>query len=165
MKDTVKDKILNALMLFTVAAALILTLIRGQPETQPSPSQVFAALATGAPTASPHPIDAYRARRAESRRQERSALLALAESEFSSPESRALAQEQLRETAAREEIELAVEAALAAQGFDRALCVARGGSVTILLSREATAPEAALILEIAREASGLSPENIRIAAC
>lgn len=159
-----KDKILNILLILTVTAALTLTLARGQPE-QESASLTLTALPTRIPTATPHPVDAYRARREETRAQEQALLRALAQSEQTSPETRAQAEKQLLEAAAWMETELAVEAALAAQGYGQALCVAREGAVTILLSQELTAQEAALILALAQEASGAAAENIRIAAC
>lgn len=159
-----KDKILNILLLLTVAAALVLTLIRGKPY-QESPAMALTALPTLVPTATPHPVDAYRARRADTRAQEQALLRALVQSDQTSKETRAQAEKQLLEASAWMETELAVEAALAAQGYGQALCVARAGAVTILIPQEITAKEAALILALAQEASGAAAENIRIAAC
>ena len=66
-----KDKVLNALTLLTVAAALVLTLLRGAPEPDaPSRAPAVIAVPTAAPTAAPHPAQAYRARRAEVRQQD-----------------------------------------------------------------------------------------------
>ena len=66
-----KDRILNVLMLLTVAVALGITLLRGGAgEETLSPAPFLSALPAAAPTATPHPADAYRQRRAESRRQE-----------------------------------------------------------------------------------------------
>ena len=158
-----KDRILNALMLFTVAAALILTLIRGAPETESAfDAPMVSSFATAAPTATPHPADAYRSQRAESRQMEQALLQALVDSPFTAPETRALAEEQLLETAAQMETELAVEAALAGKGYDRALCVARENTVTVMTGTALSAPDAALLLDIIREASGIDAENIRM---
>lgn len=125
----------------------------------------LTALPTLVPTATPHPVDAYRARRADTRAQEQALLRALVQSDQTSKETRAQAEKQLLEASAWMETELAVEAALAAQGYGQALCVAREGAVTILIPQEITAKEASLILALAQEASGTAAENIRIAAC
>ena len=90
------------------------------------------------------------------------ALLTLAESAQASPETRALAESQLLETAKNDEIELAAEAALAAMGCTDSLCAARRGAVTVFLDRQISAEEAALLLSVVREASGLPQESIRL---
>ena len=71
-------------------------------------------------------------------------------------------QQQLIEITSNDEIELAVEGALAANGYTDALCVSRDGSMTVFLPTEITAEEAAYFLEMAQDASGLPPENIRL---
>ena len=158
-----KDRILNVLMLLTVAAALGITLLRGGTGAETlSPAPFLSALPAAAPTATPHPADAYRQRRAESRRQEKQVLLSLIEGEFTQEATRNLAQEQLLRVTEQEEAELAVEAALAAWGDEKALCTARDGALTILVSAPLTEGQASLVLELAREASGLPAENIRI---
>ena len=51
-----KDRIMNALMLFTVAAALILTLLRGAPETESAfDAPMISGIVTALPTEAPHP--------------------------------------------------------------------------------------------------------------
>ena len=152
-----KDRILNILMLSAVAAALILTLWKGAPE----PGETLP-IAAPAATAAPHPAEIYRARRKETRALEQSLLTTLAESEHTAPETRTLAEEQLIEITKNDEIELAVEGALAAHGYVDSLCVARDGSMTVFLNAEISADEAAFFLEIARDASGLRTENIRL---
>ena len=152
-----KDRILNVLMLAAVAAALVLTFLKGAPE-----SAAGLPLASVAATTAPHPAEVYRARRRETRAMEQSLLTTLAASELTNPETRSMAEVQLIEITANDEIELAVEGALAAHGYADALCVARNGSMTVFLPGELTADEAAFFLEIARDASGLEPENIRL---
>lgn len=159
-----KDKILNVLLLLTVAAALILTLAQGDSGEGP-PGLAIQSVPTLAPAPTAHPIDAYRARRAETRAQEQGLLRALVQSQETAPETRALAEKQLLEITENLETELAVEAALAAQGYGQALCVARAGGLTICLAQELTERQAALIVDLARAASGVAKENIRIAAC
>lgn len=158
-----KDRILNILMLLAVAAALVLTLMRGAPDSSGGalPLPVAAAV-TPVPAASPHPAETYRTERASTRAREEALLLALIESAQTAPETRALAEEQLLALTENGETELAVEAALAARGYENALCAARRGSLTVFFPREISAREAALFLEIAREASGLPAENIRL---
>ena len=158
-----KDRIMNALMLLTVAAALILTLIRGTPEPEAAFDRpIVSGFPTAAPTNTPHPADAYRRERSETRRQEQAVLQALIDGEYTAPETRAMAQEQLLKAAAEMETELAVEAALAGKGYGHALCVARGNTVTVMTGTEITARDAALLLDIIREASGIEAENIRM---
>ena len=155
-----KDRIMNILMLGAVAAALILTFLKGIPET--GTSLPMASFTQASPTVSPHPADVYRARRKETRAMEQSLLSTLIESEHTDSETKTLAEQQLVAITANDEIELAVEGALAAHGYTDSLCVARDGSMTVFLPTEIQADEAAFFLEIARDASGLQAENIRL---
>ena len=152
-----KDRILNILMLAAVAAALILTLLKGAPD----PGEALPMTAPAA-TAAPRPAEIYRVRRQETRALEKSLLSTLIESERTAAETRDMAQQQLIEITRNDEIELAVEGALAAHGYTDALCVSRDGSMTVFLPGEIQADEAAFFLEIARDASGLRAENIRL---
>ena len=159
-----KDRILNALMLLTVAAALIMTLVRGvPPDTEAGIPLPVAAVATPAPTAAPHPADAYKMERAETRKKEEALLLSLINSAQTAEETRILAEAAILDMTKNDEIELAVEAALAERGYDKSLCVARNGEVTVFFPREITEREAALFLDIACAASGLDAQNIRLA--
>ena len=163
MKGRIRDRIWNALLLATVAGALIFTLTKGAPEQDGAALPLTAAsLPAPMPTATPTPAEAYRQERARTRQRDREALLALAESLSVSPETRTLAENQLLETAKNDEIELAAEAALTARGYPDSLCAARHGAVTVFLDTEISAEDAALLLDVVREASGLSPENIRL---
>lgn len=163
MKEKWKDRIWNGLMLATVAAALIFTLTKGTPEQEGAPLPLtVASLPTSIPTATPTPAEAYRQERAYTRQRDRDALLLLVQSESVSPETRVLAESQLLETAKNDEIELAAEAALIARGYADSLCAARQGAITVFLDKEISAGDAALLLDVVREASGLSPENIRL---
>lgn len=158
-----KDRIWNVLLLITVAAALLLTLSRNEWEQESAALPLTAASAPRPiPTATPTPAEAYRQERAYTRQRDRDALLALAESESVSAETRAMAESQLMETARNDEIELAAEAALIARGYQNSLCAARRGAITVFLDKEISAGDAALLLDVVREASGLSPENIRL---
>ena len=154
-----KDRILNVLMLAAVAAALILTFLKGPPDTEAG--LPMASVAQPAAIA-PHPAEVYRARRKETRAMEQSLLTTLIDSEQTVPETKAMAEQQLIAITTNEEIELAVEGALAANGYTDALCVSRDGSMTVFLPTEITAEEAAYFLEMAQDASGLPPENIRL---
>ena len=93
---------------------------------------------------------------------EQSLLTTLIESENTAPETKAMAEQQLIEITANDETELAVEGALAAQGYADALCVSRDGSMTVFLPTEIDAEKAAYFLEMAQDASGLAAENIRL---
>lgn len=151
-----KDRVLNALMLFSVAAALILTLLRGAPES--APAAPFSAVTT----ATPHPADAYRQRRADTRQREKAALTALIESADTSDALRRMAETQLRDLLAADETELALEAALAGEGFPHGLCICRSGKITLMADRPPDEREAALLLDLAREISGFNADDIRI---
>ena len=155
-----KDRILNILMLAAVAAALILTFLKGTPNTESS--LPMASIVQPAATAAPHPAEIYRARRKETRAMEQSLLTTLIDSEQTAPETKTMAEQQLITITSNDEIELAVEGALAANGYTDALCVSRDGSMTVFLPTEITAEEAAYFLEMAQDASGLPPENIRL---
>ena len=154
-----KDRILNVLMLAAVAAALILTFLKGPPDTEAG--LPMASVAQPAAIA-PHPAEVYRARRKETRAMEQSLLTTLIDSEQTVPETKAMAEQQLIAITTNEEIELAVAGALAANGYTDALCVSRDGSMTVFLPAEITADDAAYFLEMAQDASGLPPENIRL---
>ena len=158
-----KDRILNLLMMAAVAAALGFSLLRGGGEAY-EPSLPFSTAFTAAPAAvqSPSPAVLYRRERQERRRQERETLLSLSGGADTEAEMRALAEKQLLEMARNDETELAVEAALAARGYAEGLCVARQEEVTVFLPQALTAQEAALLMDLTREVSGLPAENIRL---
>ena len=159
-----KDRILNALMLLAVAAALIMTFVRGEPpEPEAGIPLPVAAVPTPAPTAAPHPADAYKMERAETRKKEEALLISLINSAQTAPETRSLAETAILDMTKNDEIELAVEAALAEGGYDKSLCMARAGEVTVFFPQEITEREAALFLDIACAASGLDAQNIRLA--
>ena len=160
MKGKIRDRIWNGLLLFTVAFALALTLSRNGGEREAAALPL--ALSTLQPAASPTPAEAYRRERAQTRQRNRDALLTLSESADASPETRVMAEAQLLETAKNDEIELAAEAALIARGYPDSLCAARLGAVTVFLDKEISAADAALLLDVVQEASGLAPENIRL---
>ena len=155
-----KDRVLNILMLAAVAAALILTFLKGSPDTEAG--LPMASVAQPAVPIAPHPAEVYRARRKETRSMEQSLLTTLIDSEHTAPETKTMAEQQLIGITSNDEIELAVEGALAANGYTDALCVSRDGSMTVFLPTEITAEEAAYFLEMAQDASGLPPENIRL---
>ena len=163
MKGKIRDRLWNVLLLITVASALLLTLSRSGHEAESAVLPLtVASVPTPMPTATPTPAEAYRQERAYTRQRDRDALLALVESESVSPETRAMAESQLMETARNDEIELAAEAALIARGYTNSLCTARQGAITVFLDKEISAVDAALLRDVVREASGLSPENIRL---
>lgn len=158
-----KDRIMNLLLMLVVAAALGVTLLRSPADTEEA--NLSAALtALPAATAAPDPLDAYRARRREDRAREQAALLALMGDAAADEAARQQARQALAALNESAEAELAVEAALAVQGDGKSLCVVRNGEATVLLSQPIDETQAALILELAREASGLETEKIRIAA-
>lgn len=152
-----KDRLLNFLMLLTVAAALILTYVKGSPGKAPLSS---TPAVTALPTV--HPVTAYRQEREKTRAQEREALEGIRSSGASSAETAALADETLRDMLRADENELAVEAVLAARGYANALCVYRRGTLTVLTDRKLTETDARLILDLARDAAGISEERVRI---
>ncbi len=163
MKGRIKNHIWNALLLISVAFALLLTLSRDGLEQESAALPLTAAsVPSPIPTAATTAVEAYRQERVQTRQRDRDALLALAKSESVSPETRVLAENQLLETAKNSEIELAAEAALIARGHPNSLCAARQGAITVFLDKEISAVDAALLLDVVREASGLAQENIRL---
>ena len=118
--------------------------------------------AQAAPEPTLHPADAYKQTRLKTRDREQTALTALLNATDTDAEVRLQAQKQLAELVQNSEIELAAEAALLARGYEKALCVSRAGEAIVFVSGEIGAQDAALILEILEEASGLPRENIRV---
>ncbi len=163
MKGRLKDRIWNALLLITVASALILTLSRdGQKAESAALPLAIASVPSPLPTVSLTPAETYRQERVQIRQRDRNALLVLVENPDASPEIRAMAESQLLETVKNDEIELAAEAALIAKGYTDSLCAARQGAVTVFLDKEISAADAALLLDVVRDASGLPPEKIHL---
>lgn len=158
-----KDRILNVLMLFTVALALILSLVKGEKEQTAPLTPALQALAPVS-TLAPDPVTDYRRQRESQRQQEMEALRALCDNEGIEEALRKLAAEQLMEITSQGEMELALEGALAAKGY-QGVCVLRKGKLTIFVSGPLDGADAALIAQLAMEAAGVSEENIRIAAC
>lgn len=152
-----KDRLLNILMLAAVAAALILSYVKGAPAADGlSPSPAVTALPTV------HPVTVFRGEREQVRAREKKELTALAQDGTASEESRFRAQEALSDMLRADETELAVEAVLAAKGYADALCVYRQGSLTVLLGSEIRDTDARLILDLAKETAGIEKENVRI---
>ncbi len=151
-----KDRLLNLLMLAAVAAALILTYAKGAPAPQAlSPSPAVTALPAV------HPVTAFRREREQVRAREKAELAEWIQS-AASAEAKALAESALADMLRADEAELALEAALAARGYDNALCVYRQGRLTVLVNGEIRGADARLILDLAREAAGIGSENVRI---
>ena len=156
-----KDRILNLLMLLTVGAALTLSLIKGPREDAGNdPMLPVVTVQAASPSPTPSPAEAYRARRAAARARDEELLALLLNS--SDTDTEAQARRQLLDMTESDEMELAVEAALAAGGCAEGLCVVRNGEATVFFPREITQREAALYLDVVREASGLPTENIRL---
>ena len=159
-----KDKILNVLMLLSVAAALIFTFIYEKKGVS-APVLSLLPSATFSPTPSPRPIDAYRLHRERTRQEESSALSALSQNALADEEIRRMAQMQLTEIAERNEIELAAEATLIARGYPDALCIFQAGNMTVLLTKSLSEADAAWIFQLIREVTKLEMENIRVCTC
>lgn len=155
-----KDRILNGLMLVAVAAALAMAWLKGVPENaRPLP---IAALTVPEATAAPSPAEAFRARRREEREMERSLLQTLLDAGGADADAKARAEARLLSLTQYTETEIAVEAALSAQGYDQALCVAQDGSLTLFLPGKVTQDEADYFFNLARDISGLDPGQIRL---
>ena len=159
-----KDKILNVLMLLSVAAALIFTFIQEKKGVS-APVLSLLPSATFSPTPSPRPIDAYRLHRERTRQEESAALSVLSQNALADEEIRRMAQMQLTEIAERNEIELAAEAALIARGYPDALCIFQAGNMTVLLTKSLSEADAAWIFQLIREVTNLEMENIRVCTC
>ena len=158
-----KEKIKSILTLAITGASLAFALRGSGSGAAPlSVSPPVAVLPSAAPAASP--AEAYRAYRLREREREQAALQALLADAEAPEAEREQARRQLLALQENAETELAVEAALAARGDGEGLCVRRSGEITVFLSRALTEAEAALILEIAKNASGIGAGHIRISA-
>ena len=156
-----KDRILNICMLAMVTLALLLSLRGG--EQLPVPALKSALVTHPAPTDAP-PLQQYRMERQQSRQQLLQALTALQENKEMDGSLRQAAAEQLLSLSPQWETELALEAALAAKGYE-GICVMEQGKITIFLTGELSDREAALLQGLIREWADVEAENIRIAPC
>lgn len=155
-----RGKLFNIALCLVVLGAAALTL-----RQTPAPAAALPIAARAVqPTASPHPVDAYRAARAqENSRIE--ALLSLLADEGLDERTRAQAQSLALSAAQRQETALAVEGALAGLGYARAVCVCDAGGVQIFVDRALSERDAALIFRTVQEATGLGAECIRVVVC
>lgn len=156
-----KDRILNICMLALVALALLLSL-RGDDQL-PAPALESALVAHPAPTDAP-PLQQYRLERQQSRYQLLQALTALQENREMDGSLQQAATEQLLSLSQQWETELALEAALAAKGYE-GVCVMEQGKITLFLTGELSARDAALLQGLILEWAGIEAENIRISPC
>ena len=147
-----REKMIHILLMVIVGLALAITLNRQTPAAD---HPVFSQ-PTPAPLPTAHPAEVYRARRKEERTQEMALLSLLPEEEKNA---------KIQKLAARQEAELSIEAALSGMGDPFGLCVLEEQSATVFLSIPLSPERAALILDMIREISGFSPENIRITGC
>ncbi len=147
-------------MLAAVAVALAVAWMKGAPEgARPLP---ISALTVPEATAAPSPAQVFRARRREEREMERTLLQTLLDAGGAEAEAKSRAEARLLELTEYTETEIAVEAALSAQGYAEALCVAQDGSLTLFLPEEVTRDQADYFFTLARDVSGFSPEQIRL---
>jgi len=153
-----KDRVLNILLLFTVAAALILSLKRSGPRAQKEEA-LFSFPSPAALHFTPSPAEDFRARRAQARSLETEALQALISGK--EPGDAAWAEETLRSLVADTETELTAEAALAARGDGESLCAAQQGELIVFLAHPLTEAEAGTLTEVIVSACGVPSEKIR----
>lgn len=159
-----KDRILNLLMLVTVGLALCLSFFQEKGPSPSLPTAALTALSSPLPTASPPPIQRYLLQRNQQRQEEKVALQAILENKEMDAAFRTLAGEQLLEITQNAEAELALEGALAARGLT-GICICRQGKITLFVDRPLDEAAAALLIHLAAEITGASPENIRLSIC
>ena len=154
-----KDRILNGLMLLTVALALLLSL-RTSPQTQPvlSPQNADALLTPA------DPVAAYRTRREQQRRREEETLRTLSSDASCTQALREQARQMILDIRIRTEKELAAEAAAIGRGYGDAVCTLAGDTLLFVLQCPIAPEEAAQLTALAAQATGVSRENIRISA-
>ena len=151
-----KDRVLNFLLIVTVALALLLSL-RQEPkaDTPLMPStETLAAVAD--------PVSAYRERRNARRQREEEALTLLVGDETGDAALRAQAREALLDMQRRAETEHTAEALAIGRGYGDAVCTVAGETLLIVLQNAIPDGEAARLIRLTAEATGLSAENIRI---
>ena len=153
-----RDRMINLLLMILVGLALGIAVSEKAPV-----KQVVMTPVSASPTQ--HPIDAYRRYRESAREEDIRALEGLIQAPETDEEIRALGEQKLLDITAKNQLELAVEGALAAYGDGRAVCVAGEDSVTVFLSIPLDEQQAALIYELVQEFSLVSLENIRITGC
>lgn len=152
-----KDRILNTLMLLTVALALGLSL-RKPPAAAPVQQSAETV------TVSMDPVAAYRERRTEQRKREQEALQTLLTDEKSDAALREQARETMLNLLHGAETERIVETLAVGQGYGDAVCTLAGETLLFVLREALGAEEAARLTALAAEATGIAAENIRIVA-
>lgn len=124
-----------------------------QPEKMEIPvTQVFSYVPRA--TALPSPLEEYHLQREKTRAEDIAALTKLAEN------GDIAAKEYMLAAISRHEKETAVEGALAAAGYAKAVCAVRDGAVTICVSERLDTASAQSILEICQIITQECPENV-----
>lgn len=152
-----KDRILNTLLLLTVALALGIS-IKKTPDGVPVQSNAETVLT------SVDPVAAYRERREAQRKREEEALLALLNAEACDAALRKQAQETLLDIQRRAETERTAEALAIGRGYGDAVCTLAGETLLFVLRDPITQESAARLTALAAEATGIAAENIRVSA-
>lgn len=152
-----KDRILNALMLLTVAAALGVS-IRSTPDAVPVQSSADTWLT------SVDPVAAYRERRTEQRKREEEALAVLLADESCDAALRAQARETLLTMQRCAETEQIAEALAIGRGYGDTVCTLAGETLFFVLQKPIATADAAQLIALAAQATGVSAENVRIFA-
>jgi len=105
----------------------------------------------------------YKANRQSYREKEIVYLDSIITAENSDPDTIKDAQEQKMQIVKNMENELTIEGLLMASGFEDAIVTVQTGSVNVVIkAKEITKEQAAKILEIVRQETGESPQNIKI---
>lgn len=108
-------------------------------------------------------LEDYREKREATRQEDMRTLQTLLDSSAGNADFLADVAQQLAQTVASREAEIAIEGALMGGGFSPCLAVVAPGSVTVIVSRDSlTRGEAALILTLCEKHTSELPENIKI---
>lgn len=126
-------------------------------QSQPKPMQIpvtqvlsYAVQTTTSPT----PLESYQMQKEKERAESLAALAQLSESGDETAEKYMLL------LIERGEMELAVESALAAAGFENAVCAVREGAVTVCVQERIDGEKAQWLIEICEKITGECAENV-----
>lgn len=154
-----KQHLINGLMMVIVFLCLMITLNRQPPAHTPalSAEKTFVQ-----PAATPHPLDAYRQRRAQQQADAMETLETLALDKSSGPDTQA--REALFSLQSASQTEQAVEGMLLTLGYEKCLCICQPNGLLLFTQPDARQQDIPLILQSAADLSGFSAENIRLMA-
>lgn len=152
-----KERLFHGLLIVIVAICVAVTLTQKKTVT-PAPLPLSEALV--APTASPHPMDAYHALRSRQYTESVQSLSLL----IDDPDSGLQAEAEKSLLALQQErtVTQQLEGILTGMGYEKSLCVLQQNTLFIFTEPAVREKDVAVVLQAAADFSSLQKENIRL---